>query len=414
MNGSGGKMEAELEPLVILDSSEERRIKRGSGGSKQRSWKETTWKLAKLFFMLDVTAAVCFLIFYWYYCSNGAALCMAPIAPAIIEAPGPYLLGSLVTFNSMFLENFQFNMTGNDVIVFLHIQKTGGTVFGKHLVEDLDLQQPCLCHRERGHRNPLKSRKKKGKKRCDCFRPNRSHNSTWLFSRYSTGWKCGLHADWTELTRCVDAALDEIDDRQEKRRYFYISFLREPVARFISEFKHVQRGATWRNSLHVCNGRKSVIPSCYPGRSDWSGVSLDEFLACPHNLAFNRQTRMLADLHLVDCYAGASSERSQEEAGELMLASALANLKALSFYGITELQRQSQYVFEETFGLRFSEPFEQYDETQSKSAHVTLTQEQLRKISQKNALDIKLYETAKRLSEWPLLLDSSLPPHSAV
>lgn len=45
-------------------------------------------------------------------------------------------------------------------------------------------QRKCTCQRK--------------KKRCYCFRPNRNEN--WLFSRYSTGWKCGLHADWTELT----------------------------------------------------------------------------------------------------------------------------------------------------------------------------------------------------------------------
>ena len=32
----------------------------------------------------------------------------------------------------------------------------------------------------------------------------------WLFSRYSTGWKCGLHPDWTELVGCVDAYLQVI------------------------------------------------------------------------------------------------------------------------------------------------------------------------------------------------------------
>lgn len=34
-------------------------------------------------------------------------------------------------------------------------------------------------------------------------------------------------------------------------RYYYITFLREPVARYISEFRHVQRGATWRASRLV-------------------------------------------------------------------------------------------------------------------------------------------------------------------
>jgi hypothetical protein len=51
-----------------------------------------------------------------------------------------------------------FNITDRDVIVFLHIQKTGGTTFGRHLVRDLNLENPCNCPRKR--------------KRCDCFRPN--------------------------------------------------------------------------------------------------------------------------------------------------------------------------------------------------------------------------------------------------
>ena len=40
---------------------------------------------------------------------------------------------------------FEFNMSASDVMVFLHIQKTGGTTFGKHLVQDIDLEEPCKC-----------------------------------------------------------------------------------------------------------------------------------------------------------------------------------------------------------------------------------------------------------------------------
>ena len=36
-------------------------------------------------------------------------------------------------------------------------------------------------------------------------------------------------------------------------------------------------------------------------------VTLEEFTSCPHNLAFNRQTRMLADLDLVNCYENLSN-----------------------------------------------------------------------------------------------------------
>jgi heparan sulfate 6-O-sulfotransferase HS6ST1 len=78
-----------------------------------------------------------------------------------------------------------------------------GTTFGRHLVKDMSLEEPCICPRKR--------------KRCDCFRPN-TINEQWLFSRYSTGWKCGLHADWTELNNCVEDALDEYEGYEKKRR----------------------------------------------------------------------------------------------------------------------------------------------------------------------------------------------------
>lgn len=118
--------------------------------------------------------------------------------------------GAGLSYDDVFNENFAFDMNGHDVMVFLHIQKTGGTSFGKHLVKDLDLQRPCTCQRKR--------------KRCYCFRPNRNEN--WLFSRYSTGWKCGLHADWTELTSCVDSELDKNEGDKVKRRLveFWIFF----------------------------------------------------------------------------------------------------------------------------------------------------------------------------------------------
>lgn len=113
-------------------------------------------------------------------------------------------------------------------------------------------QRKCTCQRK--------------KKRCYCFRPNRNEN--WLFSRYSTGWKCGLHADWTELTGCVDQELDKNEGETAKRRYFYITLLRSPIPRYLSEFRHVQRGATWKNSRHFCLGRQATpgeLPACYKG-----------------------------------------------------------------------------------------------------------------------------------------------------
>lgn len=188
-------------------------------------------------------------------------------------------------------------------------------------------------------------------------------NENWLFSRYSTGWKCGLHADWTELTGCVDQELDKNEGETAKRRYFYITLLRAPIPRYLSEFRHVQRGATWKNARHFCLGRSATaeeLPPCYTGDYDvcwhfrlspaaggkaanmsneikslslsfihragenWIDVSLDDFADCESNLAANRQTRMLADLALVNCYNKTSMPL--EERNRLLLASAKRNL----------------------------------------------------------------------------------------
>jgi len=47
----------------------------------------------------------------------------------------------------------------------------------------------------------------------------RDRPESWLFSRFSTGWVCGLHADWTELSSCVDNELDRMHGTPIKRRY---------------------------------------------------------------------------------------------------------------------------------------------------------------------------------------------------
>ncbi|XP_037317043.2 heparan-sulfate 6-O-sulfotransferase 2 isoform X2 [Pungitius pungitius] len=301
----------------------------------------------------------------------------------------PYIAedGALVRFVPRF--NFtevdlnravDFNIKGDDVIVFLHIQKTGGTTFGRHLVRNIQLERPCECHA--------------GQKKCTCYRPGKKE--TWLFSRFSTGWSCGLHADWTELTSCVPSRMDSREAPVDlPRNYYYITILRDPVSRYLSEWRHVQRGATWRASLHVCDGRSptlSELPSCYPG-DDWSGCSLQEFMDCPYNLANNRQTRMLADLSLVGCYNG--STMNEDERWALLLESAKRNLRGMAFYGLTEYQRKTQYLFERTFNLEFIAPFTQLNGT--RASGVDVPDETQRRILQLNRWDLELYEYARDL-----------------
>ena len=295
---------------------------------------------------------------------------------------------------------FEFNMSASDVMVFLHIQKTGGTTFGKHLVQDIDLEEPCKCENVPKKKKLLRKKKVKNKKnmyriKCRCLRPGDS-GEMWLFSRYSSGWKCGLHPDWTELTSCVNRYLDATERRSE-RRYFYVTFLREPVSRFLSEFKHVQRGATWKDANHICNGRPpspEELPDCYVGQ-DWRRVGIDEFMACDSNLAINRQTRMLANLELVNCYNTTGME--SEERDKVMLESAKENLLRMAFFGLTEMQAESQYIFQETFNLKFKVKFLQYGRDHASKIHDNLSEAHVKRIELLNHLDVKLYEFAKEV-----------------
>uniref|UniRef100_A0A182Q3F9 Heparan-sulfate 6-O-sulfotransferase n=1 Tax=Anopheles farauti TaxID=69004 RepID=A0A182Q3F9_9DIPT len=440
-----------------------------------------------------------------------------PVQQNLLANPG-------LSYEEVLNDDFQFDMNAHDVMVFLHIQKTGGTSFGKHLVRDLDLKvippkrsqnrsvygttttheetpqfrcdadvisidglMPYRCasvrnttavfrfrfgglvfgwlvresfNKRAGRRESASPTRclyvaptiidlfsasemeirfsgvplgrpctcQRKKKRCYCFRPHRNEN--WLFSRYSTGWKCGLHADWTELTGCVDQELDKNEGETAKRRYFYITLLREPIARYLSEFRHVQRGATWKNARHWCLGRHATsdeLPPCYNGESNkyeppkyrrdyllrqqsekflqgrralrlganWNGVALDEFAGCESNLAANRQTRMLADLALVGCYNKTYMPAAERD--RIMLASAKRNLAAMSYFGLTEYQKISQYIFEETFNLRFAIPFEQHNTTVSTVTMNSLMPSQRARIDQLNALDLELYAFAKKL-----------------
>eukprot|EP00106_Octopus_bimaculoides_P000015 XP_014767457.1 PREDICTED: heparan-sulfate 6-O-sulfotransferase 2-like [Octopus bimaculoides] len=178
-------------------------------------------------------------------------------------------------------------------------------------------------------------------------------------------------------------------------KYNYITFLRHPVHRYLSEWRHVYRGATWKATNYRCNGNDATleeVPFCYEG-SNWHNVSLDSFLECPSNMAVNRQVRMLANLSKVNCYN--RTGMSEKERNAIMLESAKENLLSMAFFGMTEFQLQSQKLFESTFHLNFHEDFEQYNYTHSN--RVNLTWNQLVQITKLNKIDMLFYDFAKNL-----------------
>ncbi|XP_010216973.1 PREDICTED: heparan-sulfate 6-O-sulfotransferase 1 [Tinamus guttatus] len=219
--------------------------------------------------------------------------------------------------------------------------------------------------------------------------------------RFGQPWSCVRHvcpqSGEAGLPRGASAAAKPLLPAEDitVRKFYYITLLRDPVSRYLSEWRHVQRGATWKTSLHMCDGRTPTpeeLPSCYEG-TDWSGCTLQEFMDCPYNLANNRQVRMLADLSLVGCYN--MSFIPENKRAQILLESAKKNLKDMAFFGLTEFQRKTQYLFERTFSLKFIRPFMQYNST--RAGGVEVDNDTIRRIEELNDLDMQLYDYAKDL-----------------
>lgn len=75
---------------------------------------------------------------------NGGGSAMALASTSAISAKSiqqnVIITNAGLSYEDVLNDDFQFDMDGHDVMVFLHIQKTGGTSFGRHLVRDLDLK----------------------------------------------------------------------------------------------------------------------------------------------------------------------------------------------------------------------------------------------------------------------------------
>ena len=116
-------------------------------------------------------------------------------------------------------------------------------------------------------------------------------------------------------------------------------------------------------------------------------------MACEHNLAFNRQTRMLANLSKVHCYNTSGTSPAQRD--RLLLQSAKENLLQLAFFGLVELQTYTQFLFQHTLNLTFLRDFVQHNATHSSKHRVSA--EETRRMAELNHLDIELYQFAKDL-----------------
>lgn len=302
--------------------------------------------------------------------------------------------------------NFREN---KDILTFIHIQKTGGSDFLSHVVSVRDKKShERLCYPP-SDRLRRRARKKRNFFVCSVSTRNKRRLDAnplpemWLASEKTYGWVCGLHPFLSEMKKCMPVFLsDNFGYRQRTMHYFTV--LRHPISRFISEYMHVRRGATWAYG-HQCNGKmitEEQVPACYPGYYQgkfWSNVSLEKFMECPYNWALNRQTVMLADLDGIGCFN--RTVASTKERGQRMLQSAKRNLQKMSFFALSEYMVESGLLFEHRFKVKFSIPNKQkkleYQHSAPLMHQIWSNSTLYNRIAELNHLDMELYEYAVTL-----------------
>jgi len=333
-----------------------------------------------------------------------------------------YYLAQSIKRNENFYIYSQFEVKSSidfnidrDVLVFVHIQKTGGSDFDRNIVKNLLVRtnkkwkRACNFNMNKTLKrnnsvlntklNFLNKKVKFKKFSCPRTKALENQDINWYFSRQTFGWACGLHPDYTMLKTCTKKFYQGIDDKNLK----YFTILRDPIKRYVSEWQHVARGATWKSKKNkVCLNN---YLKCFINKSTWENVSLDEFMSCKYNLANNRQTRLLAlyDSNFKMCsnpsLSDTNSDKENNSYDEELLKRAKLSLHSMSFFALNEFQNLSGQLFEKCFSqlFKFSFPLSQSNSTTAEIILKNINRQTLNKIKNLNYLDLKLYEYAQNL-----------------
>lgn len=202
---------------------------------------------------------------------------------------------------------------------------------------------------------------------------------------------CGYmgHFDYSGLRECLERIEKEASFQG---KFHVISLLRDPVKRFASEFRFIQKhGIIWKLSTNSKCNNDILFTSCYPNKNHVE-LSLNDFILCKNNAATNRQTRMLAD-YKNDCSLLSTNKK------KILIENAKKVLMSFTFFGLTEYEDESEELFIWTYKrkFKFSGRPRRHNQNATNNFIKTLKNESLEMINQSNDLDIELYQFAKKI-----------------
>ena len=341
-----------------------------------------------------------------------------------------------------------FDPYGTDTMVYVHVQKTGGSEFLEHLVMaqmplervrlgndsgELPEPEPSLQAIPLCRTSPIGGWLRKDGHLANgpgvmihhelCPRDwDDRFGDTWLVSEKTTAWSCGVHPFYTDFNKCLQnaTAFNQYVAKRYKRRvmrlskenhFHYVVILRHPLLRYISEYLHVLRGACWPRRTGSCSSsgatrKKFIFPDRLKCKKDIvkkfaKNMTLEKFANSTNSWSINRMTLSLAtDYKLVNCWD--KKECSREQRDQQLLTSAKSNLRNFSYFGLNEFIAESGTLFEKTFGMVLKNPIQTQPFNVSRAGQLigSITFEDnstYKKVVRNNLLDLELYEYALEL-----------------
>jgi hypothetical protein len=246
--------------------------------------------------------------------------------------------------------------TLHSTLVFVHLPKCGGTSFNRRLTT-LNVGMPCVCNRRNKSRHSSTSHRYHNghevvtPRGCACPRvprhqfhptwssiarsqlPRRTRSRwaflqrQWLISPETTGWIGGVHAPARVLHAYLRFAAKLSSNALLANGMHFVTLLREPVHRFLSEFYETYDGwEVTHNTPPSLNRGKACSSFLKPelreraisGIDNCTKEAYDElfpsWVTCPTNMAANRQTRALAYASLPTGQRSASNKADVSDA----------------------------------------------------------------------------------------------------